>query len=604
MTLPPTATTLPPTTLMTRTDDPRMTEQNPADPSAESADATAAAPVARAATPVRRMMRASAVMASGSIVSRILGFVRNGLMSLIVVNASPVSSAVSAANFLPNSIWIFIGGGVLNAILVPAIVRATKQADRGSDYVSRLMTLVVLCSAVLTAVCIAAVPLLVRITSGDLGGSTLSLAIALGYWMMPQIMFSALYVMAGQLLNAHESFGPYQWAPVLNNVVGILGALVFMAVWGTSNGDPGVWTTPMILALAAFNVGGSAAQVAFLWIYVRRLGLHLRPRWGFRGLGLGKLSRIGLWTLAMLGVSQLGIYATRWATSGAADAVQRLHEQGRTAEIGQYPGLWTIDSVNLAFMIPQGIIAVSLVTAAFPGISRSAADHDHAGVLRQYARTSRLLAVPMMLATVVFIALAGPIMWVIILGSDPVGARANGWVLAGYMLGLVPFAATYLVKRVFYAYEDGRTPFLMQIPNTLASLVAVAPILLLVDPRWAAAAATTASALGNLLCWVVGVWLLNRRIRATGTEITTMRTNAEVMVKLLIAGALSLGAGLGLMALLQDAVYSSRPAALVICSAIGVLMTAVFAATAWLLRVQELRSLADQVLRRVSRRRA
>ena len=144
----------------------------------------------------------------------------------------------------------------------------------------------------------------------------------------------------------------------------------------------------------------------------------------------------------------------------------------------------------------------------------------------------------------------------------------------------------------------------MQIPNTLASLVAVAPILLLVDPRWAAAAATTASALGNLLCWVVGVWLLNRRIRATGTEITTMRTNAEVMVKLLIAGALALGAGLGLMALLQDAVYSSRPAALVICSAIGVLMTAVFAATAWLLRVQELRSLADQVLRRVSRRRA
>lgn len=575
-----------------------MTDQSPT-------DVESAAPTARpAGSAMRRMLRASALMASGSIVSRALGFVRNGLMSLIVVNASPVSSAVSAANFLPNSIWIFIGGGVLNAILVPAIVRASRSGDRGADYVSRLMTLVLVCAAILTAVCIAAVPILVRVTSGDLTGSTLSLAIALGYWMMPQIMFSALFVLSGQLLNAHESFGPYEWAPVFNNIVGILGALVFLGVWGSHNGDAAVWTWPMIIAVAAFTVGGSAAQVAFLWIYVRRLGLHLRLRWGFRGLGLGRLSRIGLWTVAMLGLSQLGLYAVRWSTSGAAATSQRLHEAGRGAESVQYPGLWTIDSSTLAFMIPQGIIAVSLVTAAFPGIARRAADGDHAGVLRSYARTSRLLAVPMMLATVVFIAVAGPIMWVIILGSDPAGARANGWVLAGYMLGLVPFAGTYLVKRVFYAYEDGRSPFLMQIPNTLVSLLAVWPILTQLDQRWAAAAATAVSSLGNLLCWGVGIWMLNRRIRSTGTPITTTARSLSVMLRLLLAGVMTLAAGFALTHLLDPTIYSSRLAAVVVCAAIGVLLAALFGMLAWLLRVDEVRTMVDRVVGRLARRRA
>lgn len=581
-----------------------MSEQNPTDAPEMGGEAPAADASRRGGTGTSRMMRASALMAAGSIVSRILGFVRNGLMSLIVVNASPVSSAVSAANFLPNSIWIFIGGGVLNAILVPAIVRASQRRDRGSDYISRLMTLVVLGSAVLTAVCMAAVPLLVRITSGGLGGTAMTLAVALGYWMMPQILFSALYVFAGQLLNAHDSFGPYQWAPVLNNVVGIVGSILFLLVWGSHNGDPSSWTLPMIVALAAFNVGGSAAQVIFLLFHVRRLGLHLRPRWGFRGLGLGKLSRIGLWTLAMLGVSQLGIYATRWATSGAAETVQRLHDQGRVAESADYPGLWTIDSSNLAFMIPQGIIAVSLVTAAFPGISRSAAAGDHASVLRQYARTQRILAVPMMLCTVLFIALAAPIMWVIILGSDATGAHANARVLVGYMLGLVPFAGTYLVKRVFYAYEDGRTPFLMQIPNTLASLVAVGPILLWVDPRWAAAAATAASSLGNLLCWVLGAWLLSRRVRATGTEVSTARTTGVVMGKLLVAGAVSLAAGALLMHVLDPLVFSSRIMAILVSCGIGAVITAVFGAVAWALRVDELRAFMGQMTRRLGRRRA
>ncbi|GAB2542769.1 murein biosynthesis integral membrane protein MurJ [Brachybacterium huguangmaarense] len=564
--------------------------------------ASAAKPTGTAAPTRSRLVRASALMASGSIVSRALGFVRNILMGILFGGTTnAVVNAVDAANFLPNSLWILVGGGVLNAILVPAIVRATERADRGADYISRLMTLVVLAAGGLTLLCIAAVPILVRLTSGDLQGATLTLAIQLGFWMMPQIIFSALYVMCGQLLNAHESFGPYQWAPVMNNLVAIIGAGAFMLVWGTNNFDPAAWTLPMIIALAVVNVGGSAAQVAFLAFYVRRLGLRLRPRWGFRGLGLGKLGRLGLWTIAMLLVAQVGIWATRWATHGAAAAAEHSMAQDQPTVAALYPALSSLTQTYMAFMIPQGIIAVAIVTAAFPSISRAASKGDHAEVLAQYARTSRVLAVPMVLCTVLFIALSAPIMWVITGGTGPVASRSNGLVLSGYMVGLVAFAATYLVKRVFYAYEDARAPLWMQLPNTLISVVAVVPILTFVDPRYAAATAALVSSLGNILGWILGLWLLNRRMRALGAQGATSRRSAAVLVKLLVAGAASLAAGWGLFVLLEDAFWSSKLVAVALGAGVGAVMVGVYALVAWALRVEELRSLT-RVLGRRGRR--
>ncbi|WP_193106317.1 murein biosynthesis integral membrane protein MurJ [Brachybacterium sp. FME24] len=549
------------------------------------------------------LMRASVLMAAGSTISRLLGFVRNFMFGFILAGSmSSAASAFSAANTLPNTIWLLVGGGTLNAILVPAIVRAVKRPDRGSDYISRLMTLVATVALAITVICMIAVPVLLTLTSGLLPPETYALAVQLGYWMMPQVFFSALYVMCGQLLNAHDSFGPYQWAPVLNNLVGIIGAGLFLGLWG-GVGTPANWTLPMIIAMAAINVGGSAAQVLFLFWYVKKLDLRLRPRWGFRGLGLGKLSKIGLWTLGMLGLGQIGIWASRWATGGAVRMTEQLRDQPELA--AQYPALLTMDWAYMVFMIPQGIIAVAVVTAVFPALSRRAVDGDHAGALARYAETNRMLAVPMMLSTAVFIALAGPIMWVIGGGTGEIGARANGTVLAAYMLGLVPFASLYLIKRVFYAYEDARTPFISQIPIAVISLAAVPVILLAVDPRWATMAAAGSTSLGNLVAWTVGMWQLRRHAARLGTTPPSIAVGAVAMGKLLAATVVSWAVGTGLVALAGDLIWSNRPAAVALGGIIGVVMAAVFAIVGWLLKVPEVRTLigyAQRVVTRLTRR--
>lgn len=576
-------------------------ETPPADPTALSE--APAAPPAPAPTGARaRMLRSSAIMAAGSIVSRLLGFVRNFLFGVMTAGAGTVAgNAYSAANQLPDSIWILVGGGVLNAVLVPAIVRATRQADRGSDFVSRLMTLVVLVASILTAVCIALVPILVTVTNGSLPPATYVLAVQMGFFLMPQIIFSALYVMCGQLLNAHNSFGPYEWASVMNNVVGIIGALIFLALWGQAPG-PEDWDLGRVLLLATMNVGGSVAQVGFLWYFVRKLGLRLRPRWGFRGLGLGKLSRIGLWTLAMVSVGQVGVFAGRWSTAGASRAAEHYGDVGRPDLAAQYPALLSMNWAYMAFMIPQGVIAVTLVTTAFPSISRFAADGDHPSALRRYAETSRMLAVPMVLCTAVFAALCVPIMWVIGGGSGPTGALANGPVLAAYMLGLVPFSATYLIKRVFYAYEDARAPFWMQLPTTAVPLLAVLPILWWVDPRWATAAAALAAALGNMLGWACGMWLLGRRKQALGAGEGTAGRTLATYLKLFLAGGIAFAVGLGLWLLLEDVFFRHRLVAILLGAAVGAVMTALFAGIAWALRVEELRSVTAVVRRRLLKR--
>ena len=560
-------------------------------------EAAAATPAeAGAATNRGRLVRASAVMASGSIISRILGLVRNWLFGAVLAgNATVAANAFSAANTVPNTVWILVGGGTLNAILVPAIVRATRQPDRGSDYISRLMTLVAVAALGLTVVSMAAVPLLIPLTSGVLPPETFGLAVQLGLWMMPQIFFMALYVMCGQLLNAHESFGPYQFAPVMNNLVGIIGAVIFLMVWGPT-GAASNWTIPMIITMAMINLGGSVAQVVFLLWYVRGLGLKLRPRWGFRGLGFGRLGKIGLWTLAMMGLGQLGIWATRWAVGDAARAAERYADQPEVA--ARYPGLLTLDWAYLAFMIPQGIIAVTLVTAVFPTIARRASAGDHRQALASYAETNRMLAIPMVLCAVVFAVLAAPIMWVIGGGTDPLGAGYNAWVLVAYMIGLVPFSATYLVKRVFYAYEDARTPFLMQIPVAVVPVLAALPILRLVDPQWATATAAGMSSLGYIAGWVMGLVLLRRRALALGVPPEGGTRTLVTLGKLLVAGAFAAVFGLAGLWVLDDLIWTHRLVAVAAGTVLGAVMTGVFLAAAWLLRVEELRMLAGALRRR------
>ncbi len=93
-------------------------------------------------TPRRSILRASALMASGTMVSRILGFIRNAmLIAAVGATAGGVGAAFQTANTLPNTVFNLLASGIFDAVLVPQIVGAIKRRHDGDTYVNRLLTL-------------------------------------------------------------------------------------------------------------------------------------------------------------------------------------------------------------------------------------------------------------------------------------------------------------------------------------------------------------------------------------------------------------------------------------------------------------------------------
>src|SRR5699024_4323916 len=140
----------------------------------------------------------------------------------------------------------------------------------------------------------------------------------------------------------------------------------------------------------------------------------------------------------------------------------------------------------------------------------------------------------------------------------------NGTVLVAYMLGLVPFASLYLIKRVFYAYEDARTPFMAQIPIAALTVLSVPLILTLVDPMYAAMSAAGAMSLGNVVAWMVGMWQLRRHAARHGTRPPNSRAGVSLFGRLAAAALVSWAVGTGLVLLAEELLWSHRLAAVLL----------------------------------------
>ncbi|MDQ3526380.1 MAG: virulence factor MviN, partial [Actinomycetota bacterium] len=128
------------------------------------------------------LARSSALMASGTMVSRVLGLVRVLLLAgALGLLESPAGNAWSTANTLPNTIYILLAGGVLNVVLVPQLTRAMSREDRGRDFTDRLITLALLGLLAIAVVFTAGAALVTKFYALSWSGDQLALAVAFAY---------------------------------------------------------------------------------------------------------------------------------------------------------------------------------------------------------------------------------------------------------------------------------------------------------------------------------------------------------------------------------------------------------------------------------------
>ena len=403
----------------------------------------------------RGLGRASMLLASGTVVSRILGFISAIILARTLGTVGAGADTFALANQLPNNIYAIVAGGVLSAVLVPHIVKAGLDTDGGQSFINKIVTLgfvIFLAVAVLATLLAPALVALYAQSGGDGGRGfspeEIALAVAFAYWCLPQILFYALYSLLSEVLNARKVFGPFTWAPALNNIVAMTGLVAFGFIFpGADTADAMVWTSSMVAVLAGSATAGVAAQAFILFLFWRRAGLSFRADFRWRGVGLGNTGRAVSWMFGMILVAQIaGVVQANVASLAAG---------------GDAPSLAILRFSWLIFMLPHSVVAVSLATAYFTRMSTHARDGNRAAVREDFLESVSRIGFFMVLASAGLIVVSLP--FARQFGGEPESIRAMAIVIASYALGLLAFSVLFVVQRVFYALEDTRTPFFLQV---------------------------------------------------------------------------------------------------------------------------------------------
>lgn len=561
-------------------------------PAAESsAPEPASAPAPKKGGRAGGLLKSSAVMAAGTMVSRLTGFIRSALI-VSALGLGLLGDSFQVAYQLPTMIYILTVGGGLNSVFVPQLVRAMKDDDDGGEsYANRLLTLVMVALAVLTAAAWLAAPLLVRALSNPVASDPAANDVAVTFtrYFLPSIFFMGVHVVMGQILNARGRFGAMMWTPVLNNIVIIVTLGTFIWVYGTAADSKMQVSNIPPEGLRLLGIGvllGLVVQALAMIPYLRETGFRMRLRFDWKGHGLGKAAMLAKWTILFVLANQAGaLVVTQLSTAAGLDS----DVEGT--------GFAAYANAQLIWGLPQAIITVSLMAALLPRISRSAAEDDAGAVRDDISQGLRTTAVAIVPIAFGFLALGIP-MCTLIFGSSGTSEATNmGYMLMAFGLGLIPYSVQYVVLRAFYAYEDTRTPFYNTVIVAAANAVASGLCFLVLPARWAvvgmAASYGVAYALGVGVAWR----RLRKRLGGDLDGARVLRTYARLCIASVPAALLSGAACYGISNVLGQEVLGSFAALL----GGGAVLLGVFYVAARRMRIEEVNSLVGMVRGRLGR---
>ncbi|MFF8769954.1 murein biosynthesis integral membrane protein MurJ [Kitasatospora sp. NPDC015120] len=543
---------------------------------------------------VASLLNSSAIMAAGTLVSRGTGFLRTMVIAG-AIGIAVMGDSYNAANTLPTLLYILIGGGALNAVFVPQLVRSMKNdADGGTAYANRLLTLVMVGLAGVVFLAVLGAPLLVQLIAHKMmeTPARADTTVALARYCLPTIFFMGIHVVMGQILNARGRFGAMMWTPVLNNIVVIFTFGAYIWVYGGFDGvTPETITPEGVRLLGIGTLVGLAVQSLAMIPYLRAAGFSYRPRFDWRGHGLGKAARLAKWTFFFVLANQAGfLVITQLATAAGSDA-----EAGGHGGVG----LAAFSNALLIWQLPQAVITVSIMSAVLPRLSRAAADEDAGAVRDDLSHGLRTTAVAVVPAAFFFLAL-GPAIGqsIYAVGGDDLAldnARNVGLMLSAFALGLIPYSAQYVMLRGFYAYEDTRTPF----SNTVWVAACQAGFSLLCWVLLPAEWTVIGMAFGYGLAYAVGVTVavpkLKKKIGGLDTK-RIGRTYSRLAAASVPAALVGLGAGLAI-----TRVVGGWTGAVLTVLVAGGLQLAVFVLIAKRLRIEELNAMLGMVRGRLGR---
>ena len=535
------------------------------------------------------VLKSSAIMAVGTIFSRITGLGRN-LLLVASLGTAIIGDTFQVANTIPTVVYILVAGGALNAVFVPQIVREMKKPDGGNAFVSQLATATFTILAIATAIGVLAAPLVVRLYAAKFGGSGLEtefeLTVLFTRYCLPQILFLGLFTLFGQIANARGSFGPMMWAPILNNLV-VIGVLIgFIAI--APNAQDGVISTSAKTLLGLGTTFGAFVQAAILIPVIVKSGVRLRPN--FHWSSLGKSAHLAKWTMIFVLINQAGfVVIVNLATAASV----RAKESGIDVGVGFTP----YQNAHFIFLLPHSIIAVSLVTALLPRISRLAADTQISNVRDEIQQTLLNLYSLIIPAAFAMLFLGQPIAHLIFAGSNSADASQIGMILSGFALGLIPFCSSYVMLRGFYAFEDTKTPAAITLLMNIVTILCATISYFVLPIRFITVGIAVSFGIGYLSSSLLARFLLSKRI-----GLLSLR---KELLSILLISFIAFAPGLLISSQLESLLNSGAPNALTSLLTLvvaGAIALPIFLGIGYALKVSSILAVAASLKKKLAKR--
>ena len=476
----------------------------PGPPPGPAAGARHAGTPRPAGTQRSSLIRSSAGMAVGTLVSRGTGFLRT-LVLVFAVGIGALGNAYNNANTLPNTVYYLMLGGIFTSVVVPLLVRAARRdPDRGEAYAQRIFTLGALALLAVTVLGTLLAGPLVHLYAPSIHGPDPHLAaehnlmVVWAYWFIPQIFFYGMSSLIGAILNTRGRFAAPMWAPVVNNLVVIaVGALYFVTVG--VNKEPWTISPGGVQLLGIGTTLGVIAQTVALFPSLRAAGFRWRPTLGFRPGEVSEMGRMAGW---------MSVYViTQWAGNLVVQILANAASPGVNG-YSAYSIAWQL------FQLPYAIVGISVITALLPRMSEHASARRYSLVRDDFSIGVRLASVIVVPAAIYLGILGGPIAEVLFSYGSTSAAHARyvGEVFGLFALGLVPYMLTQLQLRVFYSFQDSKTAALVGFLIMVFGIAAALTAWSMLPGSQVVAGLAVAYGLANLVGAIAGWALLLRRV--------------------------------------------------------------------------------------------
>ena len=399
-----------------------------------------------------KLLRSTAIVAVWTLASRILGFARDILLAHYLGAVGVIEAFIVAFRF-PNMFRRLAAEGAFAAAFVPLFSERLEQRGRREAmlFADQVFSVLVLVLAVFTVVVEIFMPQVLLVVAPGFSAGRPELfdtAVLLTRLTLPYLLCMAIVAMMSGMLNSSYRFAAAAAAPILLNVILILGLLFARDRF----------ETPAHMLAWGVAVSGIGQYVWLAWC-CRRAGLALRLRWPQFTPAVKRLMKLMVPGLVSGGMTQINILVGTIIGTFLTGVVSYIHYADRV------------------YQFPLGMVGIAIGTALLPELSRTL-QSDEARANAVQNRAIELAMVLTLPATAALIVIALPLVTAMFQYGKftPDAAAATAWALAVFATGLPAFVLIKVLSPGFFARQDTRRPMIYAIISMVVNM-ALSPLL-------------------------------------------------------------------------------------------------------------------------------